>query len=266
MVMFIPCRLKIINRLFSRVCFYFHLCPVITVESHSGRPSPKKTKSHLTFHKHQPNFTSQKIEQKQPKILPSSTCSAVPICQKFWFNQPTQQSQHQTSPALKQKSPTSRGVTFSQWRIINPTVTTSIDKPNQTNQKIPGQDFPFNIPRNSSKENVLVDPKKLPSEWHLLKTNYNYYPNDNQHKTNCPLPLVANSTNCSNQVTQQLPIVPRSFGSANATDAPSHGTSMRGSMDHWMVQQKWPREIPFINLPWEPTTFIFWGYNPYFGV
>ena len=112
MVMFIPRRLKIINRLFSRVCFYFHLCPVITLKSHSGRPSPKKTKSHLTFHKHQPNFTSQKIEQKQPKILPSSTCSAVPICQKFWFNQPTQQSQHQTSPALKQKSPTSRSVTF----------------------------------------------------------------------------------------------------------------------------------------------------------
>ena len=45
MVMFIPCRLKIINRLFSRVCFYFHLCPVITVESHSGRPSPKKRKA-----------------------------------------------------------------------------------------------------------------------------------------------------------------------------------------------------------------------------
>ena len=170
MVMFIPCRLKIINRLFSRVCFYFHLCPVITVESHSGRPSPKKTKSHLTFHKHQPNFTSQKIEQKQPKILPSSTCSAVPICQKFWFNQPTQQSQHQTSPALKQKSPTSRGVTFSQWRIINPTVTTSIDKPNQTNQKIPGQDFSFQHPKKFFQRKRSCWPKKT-AKWVTFAKN-----------------------------------------------------------------------------------------------
>jgi len=66
--------------------------------------------------------------------------------------------------------------------------------------------------------------------------------------------LKANAKKLSNKVTQQLPIVPRSFGSANATDAPSHGTSRRvvGPLDGSTKMARpssGPREIHLLIYP-----------------
>ena len=81
MVMFIPCRLKIINRLFSRVCFYFHLCPVITVKSHSGRPSPKKNEKPLNLPQTSAKLHQPKNRTKTTKnlaIFNMFRCSNLP--------------------------------------------------------------------------------------------------------------------------------------------------------------------------------------------